>query len=300
MSSPTVERPGPPVKAAPPSWAAREARAMDGETLLRRMVGNCLAQVEPNADALARGGEDPEHVHQLRVGLRRLRSAVRAMKPFSSALPLDWESTLTPVFGALGESRDRHVLATTLAPGLRRAGAPLASLEDASGEPRCDVRAQVGAAAFQALLRQLRDFADPPPSRVREGGDEGSGLAHLVHRLDKLARQVTRAARDFAALPLDEQHRARKRLKRLRYLAEFAAPAFHRGDVRRWLQAVEPAQDALGQHIDRGVAARRFEAYATRDPRAWFAVGWLRAKGERSARSVRQALRRLRKANAFW
>src|SRR5689334_21115952 len=50
----------PPVKAAPPPWSGRQARAMDGETLLRCMVGACLAQIRPNADAIAHGSRDPE------------------------------------------------------------------------------------------------------------------------------------------------------------------------------------------------------------------------------------------------
>ncbi len=290
---------GAPVKAAPPSWGAHRARAMDGQALLRRMVGDCLAQVEPNAEALLRGSEDPEHVHQLRVGLRRLRSAVRGMAPFAGGLPARWEDAVTPVFDALGDARDRHVLATTLTPKLRRAGAPLAALGDASGEGARGVYAHVSDAAFQALLHELRRFADGSQDSPRHGRP-GDGLAHLVRRLHKLSRQVTHAAKDFTELPFDDQHRARNRLKRLRYLAEFAAPAFDRDAVQAWLRAAQPAQDALGKHVDHALAGRRFEALAARDPRAWFAVGWLRAKGERSGRAARKALKRLREAKAFW
>lgn len=285
-----------PVKAAPPSWDAREAREMDGATLLRRMVADCLAQVMPNADAIARGSVDPEHVHQLRVGLRRLRSAARGMKPFAEALPQAWETTLAPVFEALGASRDHHVLATTLAPRLRRAGAPLADLGGASEEETRAVRARVRGAAFQRLLAQLRHFA----SESADEGKPGAGLAHLIKQLHKLSRQVTRGARHFDELPFDAQHDVRKRLKRLRYLAEFAAPACDRGDVKAWMSAASATQDALGEHIDRVLAARRFEAIAAHDARAWFAVGWLRAKGQRSVGGARKALRRMAQTKTFW
>ena len=129
---------------------------------------------------------------------------------------------------------------------------------------------------------------------------DGSGLACLVGRLRKLERQVTRDARRFDELPFEAQHRARKRLKRLRYLAEFAAPAFARDDVRRWQRRVSQAQDALGRHVDRVLAGRHFAELAIRDPDAWFAVGWLRAKTARSARAARKALLRLRDADRFW
>ena len=50
-----------------------------------------------------------------------------------------------------------------------------------------------------------------------------------------------------------EQHRVRKRLKRLRYLGEFVAPLFGaRGRALSSTQ-LEPAQDALGRHNDDAV-----------------------------------------------
>lgn len=287
-----------PVKAGPPPWRGRQARTMDGDTLLRRMVGACLAQVEPNAAAIAHGSRDPEHVHQLRVGLRRLRSAACGMAPFAAAMPHGWEPAVMPVFDALGQSRDRFVRATTLAPRLRAAGAAVADDAPPSEEDARALARRVAGASFMGMVRRLRAFADGASGRP--GVDDGSGLAQLAGRLRKLARQVTRHARHFDELPFEAQHHARKRLKRLRYLAEFAAPAFARGDVRRWMRQVSQAQDALGKHVDRVLAGRHFAELAATDPDAWFAVGWLRAKSERSARAARDALLRLREADAFW
>ena len=290
---------GDPVKAAPAPWSGKQLRAMDGQTLLRRMVGACLAQIRPNAGALAQGSDDPEHVHQLRVGLRRLRSTIGAMRPFGAGLPPDWEAAVQPVFDALGESRDRHVLSTTLAPELAAAGAPLPDLRPPTGAAATALARLVRGKRFQHALLALRAFAETPDAGTATS-PQGAGLDHLAARLHKLSRQVTRAARHFDALPFDDQHQARKRLKRLRYLAEFAAPAFERAHVRAWMKAVSPAQDALGTHVDRVLAARRFAAFAATDPRAWFAAGWLRAKSDRSARRAREALDRLREADAFW
>ncbi|MBW8756682.1 MAG: CHAD domain-containing protein [Burkholderiales bacterium] len=287
-----------PVKAKSPPWSGRQLRAMDGATLLRHMVGACLAQVEPNAAAIVHGSRDPEHVHQLRVGLRRLRSAARGMAPFADAMPQGWEPAVMPVFDALGQSRDRFVRTTTLAPRLRAAGAAVAGEDPPSEEDARALARRVGGASFTRALRRLRAFADGAPDRAVD--DDGSGLDHLVRRLRKLSRQVTRHARHFDELPFEAQHRARKRLKRLRYLAEFAAPAFAPADVRRWKRHVSRVQDALGRHVDRVLAGRHFAQLAVSDPDAWFAVGWLRAKAERSARAARRALQRLRDADAFW
>ena len=291
----------PPTKAAPAPWSAKQARAMDGATMLRRMVAACLEQIVPNAGEIARGSRDPGHVHQLRVGLRRLRSAAQAMKPFAAGLPAGWEAALRPVFDALGEARDRHVLATSLLPRLRAAGAVVAGAGGPSEEEARRLQQLVRGAALQGLLLRLLAFAEAPGDAADPAdGEPGAGLERIVSRLRKLARQATCDARRFGTLSFERQHQVRKRLKRLRYLAEFAAPAFERDAVRRWFDEVAPAQDALGEHIDLVLAGRRFAPQALTDPGAAFAAGWLRAKSERSAQAARKSLRRLRGADAFW
>ncbi|MET1537626.1 CHAD domain-containing protein, partial [Burkholderia sola] len=103
---------------------------------------------------------------------------------------------------------------------------------------------------------------------------------------------------------MPQQHRVRKRLKRLRYLAdfarEFAPDLWPAGKGRRFAQALAPAQDALGLHNAMAVAAGHFHAEAARDPRAWFAAGYLQASLATSARSSRRALRALARVPGFW
>jgi triphosphatase len=286
----------PPVKAGPPPWRAKDARAMGGAALLRGMVAACLAQILPNAGEIARGSRDPEHVHQLRVGLRRLRSAARGMRPFAARLPPGWETAVMPLFEALGDARDRHVLSTTIVPKLRDAGAAVDDDGGPSEEEAGHLEQLVRGAAFQGALLRLMAFAEASG----EDAAKPAGLACLVRALRKLARRVTRQAARFEALPFVGQHQVRKRLKRLRYLAEFAAPAFDRDAVEHWTKKASSAQDALGRYVDFALAGQRFEARAASDAGARFAVDWLRAQSDRSTRSARKALQRLRDADAFW
>ena len=299
MSAKAIQPFGPAVKAEPPRWSARKTRRMDGDTMLRRMVKSCLAQIRPNADDIARGSRHPEHVHQLRVGLRRLRSVIAGMKPFAGPLPLGWEAAIMPVFEALGDLRDQHVRSTTLARKLRQAGAPLADLGGPSEEEAEALAQIVRGAAFQGVLQRLQGYARAPGDACAHGGP-GSGLAHLVRRLRKLERQVTRHARHFDELAFVQQHEVRKRLKRLRYLAEFAAPAFDDDDVDAWTDKVSPAQDALGRYIDLSLAGETFASAAETDPAARFASDWLRARADASTRKARKSLVRLRRARPFW
>jgi inorganic triphosphatase YgiF len=330
-----------PVKAEAPCLA----RGMDGDRMLRAMVAAALSQILPNAAEVAAGSEDPEHVHQLRVGTRRLRTAVRELERFAAALDPEWNGPVDAVFDAAGEARDRHVLRTELAPELARAGAPLADpLDGADDEAATQaLRQKVRGAPFQAALLQLlayahgrageavdaddgpgdgdghaapplaldaTDAASAPPAAANApipeagaaapAGDAGDPLAWLQDRLARLHRQVTRDADRFEELSLEEQHRLRRRVKRLRYLAQFVAPLFKPRRVEVWLNSLEPAQDALGRHIDRAVAARRFEEAAARDPRAWFAAGWLRGQLADSAHDGRKSLERFARAAVFW
>ena len=106
-------------------------------------------------------------------------------------------------------------------------------------------------------------FANMTPAAARE---------LVTQRLNALHRKVERDGRRFTRLPLDAQHQVRKRLKRLRYLAELTG-SWWRGDaVRAYLQQLGAAQDALGAHNDVAVAAAAFRAEAARHPSAWFAA----------------------------
>jgi inorganic triphosphatase YgiF len=314
-------------------------RDMGGERLLRAMVAATLSQILPNAAEIVGGSEEPEHVHQLRVGVRRLRTAVREMKPYAAALDPEWEPPVKAVFEALGEARDRYIQRTQLAPQLERAGAPLADIAGTRSDEEllASARDAVRATPFQAALLQLVAFAhedaaadgsgdgdagaDLPEDGAAPSAEEaeadaareieqevenalelsaGSPLAHVQEQLSKLHRQVTREAGHFESLPHEEQHDVRKRLKRLRYLAQFVAPLYKSRRVEVWLNSLEPAQDALGRHIDTLIAAARFEAAAATDARAWFAAGWLRAQLDDSARDSRKSLERFARAAVFW
>ncbi len=282
-------------KATPPTWGRQAAVALGGTALLRRMVGDCLAQVVANAGEIAAGSNAAEHVHQLRVGLRRLRSAARGMKRFAGGLPPDWEAATAPVFAALGRSRDAQVQARAIAPALRHVGAPA---WDAHGRALAGALAQaVRDADFQRALVGLLAFATAADDA---GAADGSGLATLARALRRLGRQVARDAPHVEDLSFAHLHGLRKRLKRLRYLAEFAAPAFDPAAVRTWLAVAAPAQDDLGQVIDLVQAGARFAAMTPDPPDARFARRWLRERERRALRAAAKSLARLRRTPGFW
>ncbi len=108
--------------------ALRLSSAMTASAAARATVANCLQQILPNASEIAAGVGSDEHLHQLRVGLRRLRTALRFFSDGGVALDAGWAISAAALFAQLGGVRDRTVIEQTLAPALLRAGAPSVAL----------------------------------------------------------------------------------------------------------------------------------------------------------------------------
>lgn len=303
------ERPA--VKATPPRFAgAAEGKGghlqVSAAELQRAVVSACLAQILPNATEIASGASDiAEHIHQLRVGIRRLRTALRELDEVApGAFDLAaWAPSLVDVFRALGAQRDQDVLSAKLQPQLKEAGAPLAELPsgDAGGSETPSPADLVKSPAFQQVLVALIGFAAPTDSPAIPDKQEAVAVrGHIAGRLNKLHRQLRKAGKEFESLPVKLQHRARKRLKRLRYLAEFTAPLFDKDKAARYVEQILPAQDALGDYNDDVVAIDAYRGAAEQDARAWFAVGWLSAKQPAQAGVCAKALMGLGKGRKFW
>ncbi|WP_281078761.1 CHAD domain-containing protein [Variovorax paradoxus] len=145
----------------------------------------------------------------------------------------------------------------------------------------------------------------PPPPPL----DSDDARRFLRKRLQRLHEQALRDGGRFESLDTDSQHRVRKRLKRLRYLAEFAAPLFETRDEKksddksaaeRYLKRLRPAQDALGEFNDEAVAMALYREATAHDARAWFAVGWFSARHAAGAAACREALEKIEGAPRFW
>jgi CHAD domain-containing protein len=244
-------------------------------------------------------------IHQLRVGIRRLRTALRELDGLAPGrFDPAWEAPLVEVFRALGANRDQELLSTATQPRLEKAGAPAIALT-ANAAPAADIGEAVRSPAFQCALVALIGFTASLPSAEGDADApahaDGATVRQLLkERLGKLHRQVVKGGKHFEILPPEDQHRTRKRIKRLRYLGEFVAPLFARQDVARYVAGLVPAQDALGEFNDAVVAIDAYRAAAEADPHAWFAVGWLCAQQPANARACRKALRQLGKAKRFW
>ncbi|MCZ2498845.1 CHAD domain-containing protein [Xylophilus sp. Kf1] len=259
-----------------------------GAALLRTLVSQCLAELLPHAGLVAAGQGDEESVHQLRVGLRRLRTVLRELGELADGVDPAWEPALAETFGTLGQWRDRSNVEDTLVPELVRHGGPdipSSAVADTGQDPAAAVRQ----ADFQHALIGLMAFAAEDP-----GAHAGRGARRTRERVrrkvERLHHKLRAAADDFESLEQAEQHRVRKRLKRLRYLVEFVGPMFDQRRARAFIQRIKPAQDALGIQNDEAVALEALQALTTQRAQAWFGVGWYTARRGSLVRASRKAL----------
>lgn len=162
--------PFPPVrKAGRPNYTDK-ASAIEAFGLV---LDECLAQITRNAIDLAEGNpaQRVEHVHQLRVGIRRLRSALRSFQGWVPMPPVELVATLRTLFSTLGESRDSDVLASGVMAELVQAGAPPLALP--AGTAGLDPAVVVKAANTQrTLLAWIAWRAALTPPTEAESADE--------------------------------------------------------------------------------------------------------------------------------
>ena len=275
-------------------------RGMGGLKLLHATLDACLQQVLANASEVADGSTDETHVHQLRVGIRRLRTALRELGPFAEGLDAAWEEALVGAFRELGQVRDRETVIHAARSELAAAGAPDIELTPPEFAAP-DIAHAVRAVPVQMALLGLIGFAFELETRAADSAESRRKSMRLLrHRLGKLHRQVARAGKRFEKLPIETQHQVRKRLKRLRYLSEFLAPLFPARAVDRYLDALRPAQEALGRRNDVAIALDTYRDAAVHDPNAWFAVGWLSAQQDDAARRCCKTLAAIDRAPRFW
>jgi triphosphatase len=291
----------PAAKAAPaqplPADAGRDAA-------LRSMVGQAVQHALANAADIADERFTAEHVHQARVAMRRLRSLLRELGQagsdkhpvWSTAVNPHWERSLAECFSRLGSIRDRDVLVARWSPRFAASGVP--AIEWPAPADAVPPGAVLREPALQTLWTELLGFALGQPE-IADPADERVGRAAAAV-LERQWRKLRPAARRFGELQDDDRHRLRKRMKRLRYVADFFAPQFPPKRVQAFMRALRLAQEALGDYNDASVARALFASEAAAQPAAWFGIGWITAQHAQLVRRCDKSARKLLEVPRFW
>lgn len=254
----------------------------------RAIARNCLHHLLANQQALLESGNG-EAVHQMRVALRRLRSAFKIFRPLVAGPQLaPLREGMRWLLAQLGPARDAEVfLSEIIAPVVRHHPdqAGLTALHDYWQKQCADdlaaARAAVADSRFALLLLDLGAWVEAGDWSQAELGRQP--LAPFArHVLKRLARKLrTAGGKKLSQLSPPALHQVRIRGKQLRYAAEFFAPLYGKAVTREMLPALGRLQDCLGEINDIAVAVPRLAACHHLGDAAWAAglvAGWHEAR----------------------
>ncbi|MFT4022120.1 MAG: CHAD domain-containing protein, partial [Acinetobacter sp.] len=240
---------------------------------LRTIVANCLEQILPNVAAIADHIAEDSHIHQARVGIRRLRSALKSFKAWSTEVDPHWQAQLREIFSELGASRDESIVFQDILPKIPNDVVTWQHQPLNTGIPK--VLSDILQDSFSnQLWLSLLNFAYAPSVESKSKIKLQTQANQILKRLYK---KILQDANQYSQLHIEQQHQFRKDLKQLRYSIEFLSSLYPKNTVRDFLSNIEPLQDALGQFNDVIVAQRVLQVHTEQTPQLWFAVGWLHA-----------------------
>lgn len=271
--------------------------AMTPAVAARAIAAAALAQLQAN-EAGVRAGDDPEYLHQFRVALRRLRSALAVFRAVAGTDADRLREELRWIAALTGPARDWDVLESTTLPGLleargeAKAGRALRTRAAARRRvANAELRAAIESPRYTRLLLDIARWLAEPASQA---GEDGSSLAHFAQSLvRKRHKRLLADARRLCASTPAERHALRLDAKRLRYALEGLATLFPRKRVQAHLDALSDIQDDLGRANDAAVAARLLQELRPPAGLADFASGWFAAQARAGAEGLERHARKL-------
>ena len=251
-------------------------------------------------------GVDPEHLHDMRVATRRMRTALDL---FETAIPdvprREFANDLRWVGRALGRVRDRdvallHVAALSEdAPELELPAWRIFrhSLELERARARVRLIARLDSERYAAFVERARAWVEAPAPTSADLPAGGSPAYTVASRLIAERMGALAASYEEAERLVDQPslHAFRIAAKRARYAHEYFGDTAGPRAPRR-AKRLAGLQDFLGEHQDIVTLLRRLRKYAAtvpaRDRELTLSVGSAMGHLERAGRMRRGDLRR--------
>lgn len=270
------------------------------------IASNCLGQIKANQEG-ALQASDVESLHQLRIGLLRLRSAIKVFRN-QLLISENLQQELAWLAGQLSQVRDWDVLTTSTMPALMRQLPKKSSLSGL----QCAVEAKT-----QELHQNLSSIAvEPRYTKLVLGltrllhedsllttSDKPRRLTSLSHK--QIARDHSRIQKRSALQEADQKarHRLRAAVKAARYGGEFFQSLCKQRQSKPYLKALRNLQEALGRQNDVLIADKllaELESQSEKDGSelvgsAEFARGYLQKQAEIEKGPTRQVWKKFSK-----
>ncbi len=229
----------------------------DAGAVFRSVARACLRHLRLNETAFLEGPRNPSALHQMRVALRRLRSALSLFAPLFEDDPKaaalgDEIKRVTEPFGT---ARNLDVFLHDTLPvlaGHNEGDAALKGIEEKALAAR-----EQAYSAVQAILEspQWRGLLLDVAGWVEAGAWSGQDAARQDGRhfaagiLDGARRRLKKRGRGLRHLDAHTRHRARISAKKLRYGAEFFADLFPKPKAQKRQKAFGDALSDLQDHL---------------------------------------------------
>ncbi len=278
---------------------------------MAEIVGSGLVHLQGNWQA-ARGAPryDLEHVHQMRVASRRLRTAFTVFGQIDTGLkahPLAVE--LRWLAGLLGEARNWDVLLAETFPKLLATFPEervLQALARKAGvqrqRARLAAREGLRSPRYLGLVLDLTEFVVALRARTALSVPVAPVAAALLTRRD---RQLRRRAKHLTELSAIDRHTLRIAAKKLRYTAEFFGSLFSGRQLEKFLRRFSELQKALGMLNDlattRALMLRLAPTASAEGQRALgLCIGWSAGLEEGSLTDLTRCWKSVERTSQFW
>ena len=281
-----------------PQKARKTVLSEDGTAAqaFQAIARSCVEQLLVNQDCLVET-RDPEAVHQMRVALRRLRSA---MNVFSDILDTDdtqaLKEDLSWLQSYLGAARDVDVFIDEILaplqklldqePGFVALHHDFTTQRDANYVALLDI---IHGGRFTRLMLSLGQWTEGGAWLIEQNPLRQVLLNRPVRQLaeavlEKRDRKVRKRLKHLRTLPPAVRHMARIDVKKLRYAFEFFESLYSGGAAKKLGGALAKLQDRLGLLNDIAVSRERLHQHGTESKDAtqlWAAgliAGWHAAR----------------------
>lgn len=228
-------------------------------TILRSCLHHLL-----EAMPAAEDGRDPEGIHQLRVSLRRLRSAFDLMRSAGSLSKLEaLRAEARWLARNLSAARDWDIFQTGTLPTIAKSCPSVAgfdALEHAAEENRSAAYASARRALTgRRCARFVIELGGWIEARGWRGDVSPESLGHLAEPainfagrlLSERHMKALKHGRRFKSLSAEERHRLRLTVKKLRHAVDFLLPMYgQRKSTRRYFERLADLQEELGAYND--------------------------------------------------
>ncbi len=291
----------------------------DAELAAQEVLRACFDQIAANIIAVLEL-DDPEGVHQLRVGLRGLRSSLSVFRSVLTSPELSRLGDEARWLGReIGRLRDLDVVGNDIVRPEAEAypdETSLAELKDVLTElalhERARVRGLLTEQRVQAFLLDLSQFVETrgwqssdEPERTPGPTPSAGELARAA--LSRRWRNVRRRAKRIDALDEEQRHELRKQLKKMRYAAEFLSSLFPGKKVKPFIKRLKRLQNVFGDLNDVAITRDIFNSLqpaGTQDLSSQRAMGWVIGAGSERAKTswinARALWVDLNRIPAFW